>query len=342
MKKLASLEVKALVEELKFLKGAKVSNVYLPENKEIILVLHKKDKEILRIDAERGVYLISSKENQKEANALCRYLRERLTNTRVADIRQKGFERIIEIQFDNELILIIELFSKGNIMLVEQGIIKWVAQPEDWGVRSLRVKQEYKYPPLKPDIFSLDFDSLAKIIAESTKENIVKILALEFGFGGVYAEEICLRANVNKNVENASNDEIRRIFYILKSIKFNPVKVVSDGKIVDVLPFKISAYANYVKIDRMSSGLEEYFNQPDESGYLGDLKRLEEIKENQESQIRQIEKDIVNDKNIGDYIYANFSLVNSIIEEVNSSKFKTERKEIKKMLPKEKKVIIEI
>jgi predicted ribosome quality control (RQC) complex YloA/Tae2 family protein len=342
MKKLASLEVRALVEELQFLKSAKVSNIYLPNKKEILMVLHKKDKEILRIDADRGVFLVSSKEDQKEANAQCRYLRERLTGLHVADIRQKGFERIIEIQFDNELILIVELFSKGNIMLVEQGVIKWVAQPEDWGFRRLRVKEDYKYPPLKPDLLALSYDDFARLVMESTKENIVKCLAIDFGFGGVYAEEVCKLSGVDKNKKDVDKDEIKKIFYIIHNLKFNPVKVVTNGKITDVLPFVISGLKDYTKIDRMSSGLEEYFNLPDETGYLGDLKRLEEMREIQELQIKQIENDIENDKEIGNHIYANFGLVNSIIDEVNSSRFKTERKEIKKMLPKEKKVIIEI
>ena len=314
MKKLASLEVKALVEELQPLKDAKISNLYLPSKKKIILVLHKKDKLILVIDAEKGVYLIDDKKKQGEATGLCKFLRKNLNNSRILSINQKCFERIIEIEFSNQSKFIIELFSKGNISLVEEGIIRWVAQPEEWGARSLRVGKKYEYAELKPDLYNLSLDEFSDIIKKSEKENIVKCLALEFGLGGKYAEEVCSRAGVDKEKKDVTKANIKKIFGVIHNFEIKDV----------------------------SLGLVEDKKEDENMGYLNVLKKLELIKKNQERKLVKVSEEISKSKEIGDYIYTKFNLVDEIINEVKESKFKSTRKEIKKILPKERKVVVEI
>ena len=70
-------------------------------------------------------------------------------NQRIIKIEQRGFDRIVLFEFP-EKILILELFSKGNIVLCdkEMNILK-ASRKETWKDRSLEIGAEYKFPSSK-------------------------------------------------------------------------------------------------------------------------------------------------------------------------------------------------
>ena len=81
--------------------------------------------------------------------------------------------------------------------------------------RKILAGKPYVFPPAQLDPRTLDQDSFAALLEKSEKENIVKSLAMECSLGGIYAEELLVRAGVSKELlpkdVSASDQEKIRI-----------------------------------------------------------------------------------------------------------------------------------
>jgi len=96
--------------------------------------------------------------------------------------------------------------------------------------------------------------SLKKAIA-SISRDVVRTLATRFNMGGLYAEEVCLRAHVAKDKTSVTSDEVhtlyealRAVFDPLRSSKLKPHIVCEHGSVpIDVLPFEVSQFERYEK-----------------------------------------------------------------------------------------------
>jgi predicted ribosome quality control (RQC) complex YloA/Tae2 family protein len=81
-----------------------------------------------------------------------------------------------------------------------------------WKDRSLLPKREYDYPPSKVNPFKLDQSELEKYFGE--KEAVV-VLAVDLGFGGELAGNICHKSGIN---ENSKKIDVSRLYKFLKKI----------------------------------------------------------------------------------------------------------------------------
>ena len=79
-------------------------------------------KRILHVALPSALFLTPSREQADKAPDFCMSLRKHLTGAPLIAIIQPGSERIVEFQFDTKegrRILLLELFSKGNILLLD-------------------------------------------------------------------------------------------------------------------------------------------------------------------------------------------------------------------------------
>ena len=131
MKVLYAIEISAVVKELQFLAGSKLSKIYEPDKNEIVLAFHTpgEGRSLLRIVSGVCMYLSGKKKKSPlKPYSFCLFLRKRLQNSVLKSVEQKRFERIVEFKFstkDKEYLLIVELFSKGNIVCSAMKIIKF-------------------------------------------------------------------------------------------------------------------------------------------------------------------------------------------------------------------------
>jgi len=218
MKSLSSIEIKAVVAELQSFIDGKVDQVYQPDNSEVTITLYKNEvgRKHLRIIPGMVLYLSSKKrQSPKLPINFCRFLRKRLNNARVRKIVQKNMERIVEFHIEGKeqnFILICEFFSKGNIILCdEEYTIISALMVQHWKDRKIKAKVEYKYPPSKRTSFT-DVEDFAMFLEKSEKETVVKKLASGINLGGLYAEEVCFRAGVQKNAQDLDNNEIKKLY----------------------------------------------------------------------------------------------------------------------------------
>ncbi len=181
---LDGLTLRRIVEELKDIIGSKVEKIHQPEREEIVIVLHTQEgKKRLCISANGGecrLHLTDRvKQNPSTPPNFCMLLRKYLSAGRVTDIRQYGFERIVEINitardemgFERDYSLICEIMGKySNIMLALDGkVIDSIKRvpPDMSSVRQVLPGISYCPPPMdKLNVLDESDLKIAEVIAD--------------------------------------------------------------------------------------------------------------------------------------------------------------------------------
>jgi predicted ribosome quality control (RQC) complex YloA/Tae2 family protein len=351
---ISSLELHFLLKELQPLISAKVEQIYQIAKDELIIQLHvpSKGKHILRIILGKLMYLASNKGDVPEKPpGFCLHLRKRLKNSRLRSLKQLGFERIIEFLFetkDQKFKLIIELFSKGNIVLCnEDNKIISVMERQEWKDRSIKPGEVYAYPKKEHDFLELTKEELAKILNTSQKENLVKALAIELGLGGVYAEELCLISKTDKNLKpnQLSDKEVDSIFNAATTLQSAPVepsiifKTEEKKDIKDIVPIKIRFYESlpFESAESFNKALdtilttksEEKAIESTESAARTKIDKVEEMIRQQEQRITGLEKSEQDNQRKGEIIYENYPLVEQALARIKELRQEMSWKEIK-------------
>ncbi len=246
---LSSVDIAVIVEELQDLLGAKVEKVYQRE-REIILRLHAhlEGKRLeaygssvdLVLEAGRRIHLTKYRmEMPKTPTSFAMLLRKHLKGGRIRSIKQRDFDRIVEIcveRADGRRTLVLELLPRGNLLLLdENGRILQPLKRETFTTRTLLPGKLYEAPPSKLNPLTATQEDLRNLFIAAKEEaehrgkrgksrEVVKVLATETGLGGLYAEEVCLRAGVDKkkSAEMLSDEEIRAIYDAIREI-FQPI-----------------------------------------------------------------------------------------------------------------------
>ncbi len=328
----SSVDLYALVHEMQFLVGSKLQKVYHPSRELFFFEFHcpGKGKQILRVIPGKLVNLGSEKQSVVKPSGLSMYLRKYLTGGRLVKIWQKGTERILVLDFEVKnadeikvFHVIIELFSKGNLIFCSS----------DWIVmnllgRQLREtgavthKKKYEFPPEKLDWAKLVFKDFKEILLTSDRKNLATTIAVEIGVGGLYAEEICARAEVDGKILSATLTvaKIKKIFSefekLLKSLK--SAKGYKYGK--EVVPVKLVQE----KYGELETSFEYFYLAlvsvnplVKESPYEKKIANVLRIIERQEKAVDDIEEGISKATAKGEKIYSEYSKISKLIEHCN-------------------------
>ena len=333
MKILSSLEIKAEVSEIqKFIDG-KIDQVYQPDNTEVVLTIHKTGVGRHHLRLVPGVTLYVSKRKRQSPPIIinfCRFLRKRIGNAKIRKIVQKDFERIVEFHFETKeqnFILICEFFSKGNVILCDENyVIISALQVQLWKDRKIKAREVYQYPPSRQIKFDT-FEEFLKYMEASDRENIVKKLAT-LNLGGLYAEEVCARARVNKTSVEVDDKTLLRIFNelnrLLEGEDYKP-RLVDHNPV----PFAMKSFGIGKEFETYSEALEEYY-----SPFIEDLEVLEEkalegkvdkaksILDDQLEHLEQVKKDLVEGRVKGDWIYEHYIELQEILQLFKEKKYK--------------------
>lgn len=373
---MSSFDILAVTGELQKLEGARLNKVYQvsPQELKIQLSVRELGKQELVIEAGKRIHLTDyPKPSPEKPSTFAMTLRKHLENAVLTDIKQVAFDRIVELSFrkgGEEFKLIGELFGKGNIILTDGNYkILAVMKPQRFKARSLVGKAAYEYPPQRLNPFEVSKDELRSIINES-ESDVVRMLASPLGLGGLYAEELCSRAGVEKNRERIIDEEASRLFNALVELKNliskeKPVIIFDGDTAVDVAPFKLRIYEGKrtQEFDSFNKAADEYFTKYElrrveglrDAEFEKEVKRLEARLEEQVRALEKYRKIEEGYKQLGNLIYANFGNIGNILtalssarktrswEEIAEGKNKIpEARLIKKILPKEGVLILEL
>ncbi len=360
----SALELHYITKELKSLIDGKVDKIYHPEKTELLLQLHipNTGKKILRISVPNFIYITNYKPKQQQPSGFCTYLRRKLTNARLRSITQLNFERITELVFETKeesYSLIIELFSKGNIILLKDKEILSAIDYQTWKERTIKPKEKYIHPVRELNFLKLTEKDLAKLLKTSDKESVVKALAMDLGLGGFYAEEICFLADIDKNIAPKKLKQTKELFSSLKSLRNKKITPSTTGS--EMIPFSLESKKSE-KTDQQSfnelldSRLTQAQKETAEAEQLKtknkEIDKVKRIIEAQESTIKKLEKKETQEREKAEAIYNSYQQVNDILKQLTKARSKFSAKEIKEKLkgnktikdfnPKEKTITVEL
>jgi predicted ribosome quality control (RQC) complex YloA/Tae2 family protein len=346
-KEFTSFDISAVVKELRTqIANCRVNNIYQFGEKTLIFKLHKTDSPPIRlvIEAGRRLHLTSyAEESPSEPPAFCMILRKYLRDSWLRGIEQNEFERIVTINFETKtgmLKLVVELFGEGNIILTnEKDVIIQALEFKKMRDRDILRNLTLLLPPsIGKNPFKITQLELQETLSKASNTEIVKLLARFLGFGGVYAEELLLRARIEKTKPSSSLtiDEVKSIFEALQNIlgmvseeKFEPRIILDEnGAYIDAIPFKLKQYE-----DAQSQSFES-FNQALDEFYLRvivaekaaasieteklkqEVQRLKRVVAEQEKSKEDDLNKSEKDKQIGDTIYAHFNVLQAFQEQL--------------------------
>ena len=342
MRQFSAVDVKAVVDELQSLLDARIDKIYHNPPDEIRIRLRKPGEKFdLIIEAGKRIHLTKfPKEAPRFPSSFAMLLRKHLEGGRIRSIEQHDFDRIVFIRVEREegKILVAEFFKKGNVILCNPDL-KIIMPLKSF----FKPGETYKLP--KPQLSPFDVGTEHF----TGDKEIVRFLATNLSIGGQYAEEICLRAEIDKkkSVSELSEREIKSLLDAIKSI-FEPIKrgdykphiLLKDGEYVDVLPVELKIYENLEKryFDSFNSALDDFYSKK----AVGEAeikektnKTLEKIKKRLEDQLtakKKFERDMDYYKRLGDFIYENYTKIDSIIETFKKARKEKTWDEIKKIV----------
>ena len=314
-----------------------MNNIYQLDEKTVIFKLHKTDTAQIRLVIEAGRRLHTTgyaEENPAEPPAFCMTLRKYLRDSWLASIDQYEFERIVTISFRTKtgiLKLVIELFGEGNIILTnEQNVIIHALAFKKMRDRDILHNVVLQLPPARgKNPFKVTQSELEEALKNAGETEVVRSIARFLGVGGVYAEEILLRANMEKtkHCNTLTKVEIEGIFEPLQSLllpisgmHLEPSIVLGeDGDFLDVVPLKLKRYEGCETqvYDSFNHALDEFYlrvtvaeravNGVEVDKLKKEAERLKRIVADQEKSINEDVAKADRDKLIGDTIYAHYS-----------------------------------
>lgn len=346
-KEFTSFDVAATVRELKAqIIAAFVSNIYQLNSKTVLLKLHKTDKPAtwLVLEAGRRINLTAyTVEKPSKPPAFCMALRKHLRNARLLDIEQYEFERVLVLSFKTEegnMKLVLELFGEGNLILVnESGKIFQALVYKRMRDRNVIHGERFMFAPSSgKNPLKVEKDTFKKSLQTLGSIEVVRGLARFLSIGGMYTEEVLMRADVEKTRPcqqmseqeiDAAHDSLWRLLSQVMNGSLEPCIVLDEReRLVDVVPLKLLHYnTEAYKIqtyDTFNEALDVFYSkisvleQAAEDVKADRLKteveRLKRIIDDQQNVVASSRSQAEHQKRLGDAVYAHFSELQTVLE----------------------------
>ncbi len=360
MKAMSNVDIYAICKELgEQLKDARVQKAYQPTKDTVLIRFHVPSKGRVDVIFQAGLRVHTTQyppQNPKVPPNFPMLLRKYIKGGRVTGVSQHNFDRImrIDIQKEHKFSLVIELFAKGNIILLdEDDQIILPLKRKLWQDRKISSKEQYKYPPERGiNPLEIEKDQLKDIFQNSDRD-IIRTLAGN-GLGGLYAEEIILRSNVDKKkmASEVTDDEINALHSALNDV-FKPIKTydfqpqIVSGKKDDVLPLDLQMYSEYEKkrYETFNEASDEFYSsivgedivQVHDEVWSGEVGKFEKRLAIQLATLEKFNKTVKDSKIKGEAIYSNYQSIQNIINIINEAREKHSWLEIISIIKKAKK-----
>jgi len=226
MKEINSLEISFLVKKLKKdLVSSKIQKIKQIGPNTFSLELYKEKKRKYLVISDKTLFLTNEIFESTQTTNFLQILKKHLLNQIIGNVRQHEFDRIVEIE-TRDYLLITELFGKGNLILVNKPDRKTIYAliRRSWKDRSILPKREYAYPPARINPFKLNQSELEKYFG---KKEAVVVLAVDLGFGGELASDVCDKAGINKNEKRIDISKLHKFLNRIYS-EFKELKNINE------------------------------------------------------------------------------------------------------------------
>jgi len=339
-----SFDIAVITFELHgILKDGRVDNVYQINPRTLLLKIRRLDQPTvhLLIEAGKRIHMTSySFAKPLKPPGFCMALRKYLKDGKIAEVRQYEFERIVLIVVrgkSGEYQLISELFGEGNIILVgpENDIVQ-ALRYRRMRDRDVIAKEKFVYPPSSgrnpTNVKREDLDK----IRDFGELSVVKALTRFLSIGGLYAEEVLLRAGVDKNLpcKDVEKEDLDRISAQLQDLLMEIFErrakacifIDEQSRWIDVAPAPLKKYAHLhcVAYGTLNNALDEYYARTSVEQIVGEteqraeqkLERLKAILRDQNNALEELRKKADQDRKIGDIVYRHLNELQFLIDRI--------------------------
>ena len=362
---ITSFDVGAIVYELAdAIKNARVENVYQIDHKAFLFRLHRANQPPMQLIVEAGkrVHLTDyALEKPPSPPVFCMVLRKHLNGSIVEGIEQHEFERAVTFKMHTRegiMQLVVELFREGNVILTDQhNMIVAALTFKKMRDRNILRNETFIHAPASgKNPFNITLTQLDALRNLGQLE-IVRALTRLLSMGGLYAEEVLLRATVDKKTscQDITKEQIAAIFAQLQSIllllregKLDPAIIIDvKGGWVDVTPIRLKRHEAYEAkaYDSFNKALDDYYTQMSHLGWISDaekeyereLAKQQRMLDDQQKALEDAGKTIEQNRRIGDLIYSHLGELQLLQQQISDAKQKGESWErITGILEKEK------
>ena len=300
----SSFDVARIVRELSSMIGARARKAYQPHYEQVVIRLNPKGSPSsdLVIVSGRRLYLSQrDRPMPSQPSQFAMVLRKHLNNSRLIEVEQLGFDRIVSMTFEHgsgKLKLIIELFRDGNVLLLdEQGIIIQPLTHAKYASRSLKRGVKYIPPPAAVDPREINRVKLDKLLDESD-DDLIRTLAARGNLGRIYGSAICAAADLEENLkakdlnyeqreildaaiinllEELANNSSSRMWFGNKEMleKWNETADLKDkdelsGEIKEIAPIDLKYLDRELSVDipTLCSGYDAAFGSHDAAAFI--------------------------------------------------------------------------
>lgn len=367
MKPMSNVDIFTISDELNnLLSGARVDKSFQPTKDIVVMRFHVPGTGRIDLVMQCGSRIHTSQyplENPTTPPTFPMLLRKRIKGGHVESIKQHNFDRVVEIRVkkDKYYTIIVELFDKGNIILLDdENNIILPLKRKHWSNRDISSKREYIFPEERGmNPITITENEFTELFENNGDSDVVRTLARN-GLGSLYAEEVIARANeiteIDKNTVNNNLTEeqlkglyegFKKLFDNLKNESIKPQIVKSDSK-EDVIPLDLIKYESFEKTyyNTFNEACDEFYSkkvntdikQIKENAWNKKVGKFEKRLKLQQETLDNFEKTIAESTLKGEVIYSNYTTIENIINVVNTARDKGYSfKEIGKTLKKAKK-----
>ncbi len=328
-----SLDTLALVRELRALGPARIDKAFDdPGHGGWLLSLRAPGegrRELRIVPGRYATLLPAGQAHSEELGPFARELRRLLSGAVLTEVADPKGERYLELKLrrgdqPEPLLLAVELFGKGNVVVVRGPTIVAVAFPKSWAQRTVRVGAEYRRAPGRGDPWQYGAAELTQALASSRTDR-VSTLAARLSFGGPVAEELLARAGLpgsvpaSESAPAAAEALVGVLRGLLAEVGEVPAGYLyrSGGIAVDVEPFPSRRFdpstgAEMVRLPSFSAAAEEYFGSlqlttvaptPEETRRAGLVRQREQ----QEEVVARLEGEAAELRGQADAIFAHYA-----------------------------------
>ena len=300
----SSFDVARIVRELSSMIGARARKAYQPHYEQVVIRLNPKGSPSsdLVIVSGRRLYLSQrDRPMPSQPSQFAMVLRKHLNNSRLIEVEQLGFDRIVSMTFEHgsgKLKLIIELFRDGNVLLLdEKGIIIQPLTHAKYASRSLKRGVKYIPPPAAVDPREINREKLDKLLDESD-DDLIRTLAARGNLGRIYGSAICASADLEENLkakglnyeqreildaaiinllEELANNKSSRMWFENKEMleKWNKTADLKEkdelsGEIKEIAPIDLRYLDRELSVDipTLCSGYDAAFGSHDAAAFI--------------------------------------------------------------------------
>jgi predicted ribosome quality control (RQC) complex YloA/Tae2 family protein len=353
---MTSVDLVALVAELRRHEDAKVDKAYRYEDDLVRLKLRNFDvgrvELLLEVDDPKRAH-VAAPEHVPDAPGrppnFAMMLRNRLQGADLVDVRQYEFDRILVFEFEREdadTLVVVELFGDGNVAVLnrDREVIDCL-ETVRLKSRTVAPGSQYEFPASRFDPMTADYDVFAARM-DGSDTDVVRTLATQLDFGGLWAEEICTRAGVEKSLDiaDAGASEYEALFAAVERLRTRLGETDLDPRVyyetdddgervrpVNVAPVPLEEFADLEQdaYEAFNPALDDYFygldaEEPetgsDRPDFESEIAKYERIIEQQENAIEEFEAEAEREREKAEALYANYDLVDEVLSTVQEAR----------------------